>query len=560
MGERVVRIGTRGSALALAQARLVAQALAGAGQRHELVLVETEGDRRAPDTAWGEGAFVKAIEQALLDGRVDVAVHSAKDVPTDEDPRLVLACYLEREDPRDALVVAAASGGGSGSATVATLPAGSIVGTDSPRRAGFLRWLRPDLEVRPLHGNVDTRLARLDGGQADALLLAVAGLRRLSRHERITQLIEPEQVPPAPGQGAIAVQARAGDDQLIRLLRAIEHPPTRAAVEAERAFLRATGGGCRAPVGALAQARDGRLRLLGGLATADGRVAVSGTVEGPADDFTTLAADLAARLTAQRDALLDGPRVLLTRSPSQSVRLCARLAEHGLRAVVVPAVAFEPIEPNPALDAALAKAADFAWLAVTSANGASAALDACERLGLEAGRLRWAAVGGATAAVLRRAGAREVWLPPRSSGEGLADELPLEPTDAVLLARGDLADDRLPTGLRARGATVEEVVCYRTVEAPPDSRMLLRRALAGGPLAAVLFASPSAVRGLLALAGDEQRTDVLAVPAICIGPTTAAAARDAGFTLLGRAGRQDSEALASLAAQLLARPPAGAPA
>ncbi|MDQ3937729.1 MAG: hydroxymethylbilane synthase, partial [Chloroflexota bacterium] len=187
--ERTIRIGTRGSALALAQAQLVADAVAASGWRHELVIVETEGDRRAPDTAWGEGAFVKSIEQALLEGRADIAVHSAKDVPTDEQPSLAICAYLRREDPRDALVVAGA--GAVGGATLDSLPPASVVGTDSPRRTGFLRAHRPDLTVRPLHGNVDTRLRRLDAGEVDALVLAVAGLIRLGRQDRIGERIPP---------------------------------------------------------------------------------------------------------------------------------------------------------------------------------------------------------------------------------------------------------------------------------------------------------------------------------------------------------------------------------
>jgi hydroxymethylbilane synthase len=155
---REVAIGSRGSTLALAQARLVHEALERDGNWGRIVIIETEGDRRAPDTAWGEGAFVAAIERALLAGRVDVAIHSAKDVPTAEDPRLRIAAYLPRADPRDALVVRA----DAAARRLDDLPSGSRVGTDSPRRTGFLLARRPDLAVHPIHGNVDTRLGRLD--------------------------------------------------------------------------------------------------------------------------------------------------------------------------------------------------------------------------------------------------------------------------------------------------------------------------------------------------------------------------------------------------------------
>ncbi|CAN5787818.1 hypothetical protein BH24CHL6_BH24CHL6_08300 [soil metagenome] len=547
---RVVRIGTRGSALALAQARLAAAALAAQGRAHEVVMIETEGDRRTPDTAWGEGAFVKSIEQALLDGRVDVAVHSAKDVPTEEDPRLRTCAYLERAEPLDALVVA---GDGGLRPTVDSLPAGSVVGTDSPRRTGFLRWLRPDLDVRPLHGNVDTRLRRLDAGEVDALVLAVAGLLRLGREKRISQRLAAEDVPPAPGQGAIALQVRANDEDLLTLGAAMDHRATRQAVEAERAFLRASGGGCRAPIGALGRVTDGRLRLLGGYSTADGRLALLEEIEGSADEGEGLGRELAARLGAKRERLLGGPRVVLTRPSEQSRRLATQLAEHGLRGVVVPAIEIMHLGPGSGIDEAIGDLADYDWVVVTSANGARAMVGAAGGLLAGSGGVRWAAVGEATARALRLAGIGEIWLPGSASGAALGRELPVCTGTRVRLARGDLADSSLPDELRKRGADVRELVVYRTVEAPAGSRQLLSDALDAGTPRAVVFASPSAVRGLLSLAAAEHEADVLALPAICIGPTTTAAARDAGFTILGRATSQDTLELARLTADLLAR-------
>lgn len=254
-----IRIGTRGSALALAQATLVRDALLAVGRPSRLEVVETEGDRRAPDAVWGEGAFVAAIESALQDDRVDVAVHSAKDIPTAESPRLRVAAYLPRADARDALVVRP----DAGFANVEELPPGTRVGTDSPRRTGFLRARRSDLDLHPLHGNVDTRLRRLAGGETDALVLACAGLDRLGLSDRIAQRLAPDVVPPAAGQGAIAVQIRVEDDWLGDILAAVDDMPTRIAVEAERSFLRAMGGGCRAPIGAYATVDGARLRLLG---------------------------------------------------------------------------------------------------------------------------------------------------------------------------------------------------------------------------------------------------------------------------------------------------------
>src|SRR5439155_22316979 len=190
----------------------------------------------------------------------DAAVHSAKDVPTDEDQRLRVGAYLARADPRDALVVRI----DATQRRLADLPSGCRVGTDSPRRTGFLLSRRPDLVVHPLNGNVDTRLRRLAAGETDALVLACAGLDRMGLGDRIAERLEPEIVPPAPGQGAIAIQVRSDDKRMLTVAAAIDDRDTRLAVEAERSFLRASGGGCRAPIRALATIVGEDVDLLGG--------------------------------------------------------------------------------------------------------------------------------------------------------------------------------------------------------------------------------------------------------------------------------------------------------
>ncbi len=571
-----VRIGTRGSALALAQARLVADLLAHAGLAREVVVIETAGDRRAPDTAWGEGAFVAAIEHALLDDRVDIAVHSAKDVPTDEDPRLRIAAYLPREEPGDALVVRA----GFHSTSLEELPPGSRIGTDSPRRAGFVLACRPDLRIVPLHGNVDTRLRRLDAGEAEALVLAVAGLVRLGRGDRITERLPVTVVPPAPGQGAIAVQVRADDRGLHERVGALGDRETQAAVEAERAFLRASGGGCRAPIGALAHVDGPTVRLYGGYARADGTAVATDQVEGGVDEPAALGAELAARLGARLPDVAPSPAaavgvgpapdvtspsgepgqvVLVTRPEAQAADLVAALRDRGFAPVVVPAIAIEPVAgDDPAVSAAFADAERARWIVVTSANGATAAVEAVHRRGEAVEALAWAAVGEATARVLLRAGATSVWTPRVARGADLAAELPLEPGDRVLVARGSMADRALLDTLEARGAAVSAVKVYRTREAPPSSPALLETVLAGPPPAAVVFASGSAVRGLLRLAPEPDR--VRSIPAICIGPETSAEARAHGFAVVGEATRRDATTLADLAADLLAPARVGAPA
>jgi hydroxymethylbilane synthase len=551
---REVTIGSRGSALALAQARLVHESLEQVGQPSRIVIIETEGDRRAPDTAWGEGAFVAAIELALLAGDVDVAVHSAKDVPTDEDPRLRIAAYLPRADPRDALVVRADGAG----RRLADLPLGSRVGTDSPRRTGFLLARRPDLTVHPLHGNVDTRLRRLDTGETDALVLACAGLDRMGLGDRIAERLEPEIVPPAPGQGAIAIQVRNDDARMLALLAAIDDRPTRLAVDVERAFLNASGGGCRAPIGALATIVGEELDLLGGYARPDGTDTTVTRRRGPAEAGQDLARALAGELgTSPRVRGLEqvaSPsrrgRVLVTRAADQADELLSAVRGASLEPVLVPAIAVEIDPPRGELDTAAGLLHTYEWVVITSANGARAILKAATRILTELGAPSWAAIGPATAALLDREGVVVQFQPSQSSSRAIAAGLPVRPTERVLVVRGDLASPDLAVALRARGAEVDDIVAYRTREAPETSRVLLRRALMAGPVDAVVFTSGSTVRGLVKLAAEES-IDVLSTPSVCIGPETADAARAAGFRVLAISPEPDSAALAAATAMAL---------
>lgn len=291
-----IRLGTRGSRLALTQSELVADRLRAARHEIELVRIVTEGDVRPVDTTPGEGMFVTALATALKRREIDIAVHSAKDVPLQEDPELVIAAYPERADARDALVTRA------GDRSLSSLQPKTSVGTDSPRRAGFLRAARRDLHVVPLHGNVDTRLRRLDAREVDALVIAAAGLDRLGRESRIDQRIDVHVMPPAPAQGALAIQARGSDSDLLQALAAIDRPEIRLAVEAERDVLAAAGGTCRAPVGALMQIDGDEFQLVVGGVNSDGSELTVESIRGRCGNARELARDSGRRL-AQSVAL-----------------------------------------------------------------------------------------------------------------------------------------------------------------------------------------------------------------------------------------------------------------
>lgn len=265
---RHLRIGTRGSMLAKWQAEFVRKLiLEKTGSDAEIVIIRTTGDK-LPQASFaqigGKGVFTKELEEALLDESVDLAVHSVKDIPTEVPSRLCFPAVCRRADIRDCLV--AANG-----ATLASLRRGARVGTSSLRRQSQLRHVRPDLDVRDLRGNVDTRLRKVESGEYEAVMLAKAGLDRLGLSGRITEVMDPESFLPAVGQGAIAIQARLKDEELGDALGALDDPPTRQAIMAERALLAALEGGCQVPLGAWARVERGELVMDAVVCSADGR-------------------------------------------------------------------------------------------------------------------------------------------------------------------------------------------------------------------------------------------------------------------------------------------------
>lgn len=297
MSGQTFRIGSRGSKLALWQAGRAQERLAQRHPRHrfEIVVVSTHGDEQqtVPIASLGEGAFVKALESALVQGRIDFAVHSLKDVPVqpgEHAEALSLAAFPEREDPRDVLITRSGL-------PLAELPLGARVATGSPRRSAQLLALRPDLRIEGLRGNLDTRLRKLHEEGLDALTVAAAGLARLGLLDQVTQFFEPEQVTPAVGQGALVVQCRAADAACAEVAAAIDSTRVRVEVTAERAVLAELGGGCRIPAGALARLEEKGISLLVALAREHGGV-VRRTGTAPAAEAVQLGQRLAAEARA----------------------------------------------------------------------------------------------------------------------------------------------------------------------------------------------------------------------------------------------------------------------
>ncbi|QKV19887.1 hydroxymethylbilane synthase [Oricola thermophila] len=302
-GQDAIRIGTRGSPLALAQAHEVRDRLVAAhgmsADRIEIVVISTAGDRiqdRPLAEVGGKGLFTQEIEEQLRDGRIDLAVHSSKDMPTVLPDGLALTAFLEREDPRDAFISQKAK-------SLRDLRRGAVVGSSSLRRQALIRRLRPDIEVVQFRGNVQTRLRKLAEGVADATLLANAGLRRLGKTDIITDLMDTGFFPPAPGQGAICIEGRAGDPRTDALVEPLNHEATATALACERAFLAELDGSCRTPIAGLATVADGALAFRGMILTPDGTQAHETALEGAPGDAAALGREAGRKL---RQAAGDG--------------------------------------------------------------------------------------------------------------------------------------------------------------------------------------------------------------------------------------------------------------
>jgi hydroxymethylbilane synthase len=520
------RLATRGSKLAIIQAQLAADALARRYPEHEFVLtpLTTHGDRhpsmRLSDSP-REGVFVKELEQALLDGRAELAVHSAKDLPTQPTPGLALATFLPRADARDALIARQPT-------TLSELPPGSRIGTGSPRRAAQIAAVRPDLRATEIRGNVDTRLRRLAEGMVDALILAVAGLERLGRLAEAHELLPFDVMLPAPGQGALVLQTLEGSEAR-RLAAEIDDLPTHRAVEAERALLRRLGGGCLSALGAYGSVDGDSLVLQAVVLDGVGRTVIRAGARGGNDAVVVgdvagrLEVQGARRLLARPGGSLAGVRILVTRADRQASSLAEAVEALGAEAVQCPVIAIEPIAVDPA---ALQDLGRYDWLVLTSANGVDRLRELLHGATNDLpAHVKVAAIGPETAARAREAGMTPALVPAQFIAEELVEALAatIAPGARILLARAAGARDILPQQLRARGARVDVLETYRAVP-PADVRPRLAACLPGVDV--VTFTSSSTVRHFVdAMPGPLSDRVRIA----CIGPITAQTAADLGL-------------------------------
>ncbi|MFN8593023.1 MAG: hydroxymethylbilane synthase [Thermomicrobiales bacterium] len=549
-GQRVdrpkqIRFGTRGSALALAQTSLVIARWQAAHHdvAAEVVTIRTEGDidKTSPLTEiGGRGVFTNALEDAIIQGQIDAAVHSAKDLPSSLKPEAPIVAILAREDPRDALV-------SRHNLPLSDLPPSPVIGTSSQRRAMQVRGMRPDAIVVNLRGNIDTRLRKASESGLDGIVLAAAGMHRLGREAEIAQYFTVEEMVPAPAQGALAVQAASGS-ATADLLRDLDDSLISRPVRIERAFLAALGAGCTVPVGALARIVDGRVRFLATLG--DARASRSTRIDEWLDrhDESGHAAAIATRLLlemeggatsvwqgwAANERCLHGARVVVTRPRKQAETLLTALQQRGAEAIAFPTTRIVLDGNNRPLQDALMSAVrgEFTWLVLTSVNAVEAIAAGLASLGIDFARLanlKVAAVGNATAAEAQRRGLAVAVVPPTSNAESLARALQsrLRTGDRVLYPRSAIGRETLSDRLRSYGVEIMAVLAYEIVTEPEIDSDIQSR-LDRGEYDIAVFASPSSIWAYTQLV-DGNPGLFRNVTAVCVGEVTANEADLVGF-------------------------------
>jgi len=528
-----LRLATRGSKLAWGQSGLVADLLRAHGHEVELLRVVTHGDVTTAPLAslGGSGVFVGAVRAAVLAGEADFAVHSFKDLPTEQSPEFVLAAVPEREDPADALCA-------RDGLRLDDLPTGARVGTGSPRRAAQLLLRRPDLELVAIRGNVETRLGRL-GADLDAVLLAAAGLRRLGLDQAITERLDPAWFLPAPAQGALALECRADASAEVRAaLAEVDDPASRAAALAERAVLLRLQAGCAAPVAAHAVGADGRLELVATVTAVDGTAQLTEHASAPSASAEDLGVQVAEQLLAAGAADLvdlsaDKPKPLAgrtilvpERAPSGTA---ATLTAAGAEVLLA---AFTEQQPLPLDELRAALAEDWDWLVLSSAKAVPALVEALAGQSLSA---QLAAVGPSTAKALTDAGFTVTLIAEPANGAALVAAFPARP--GRILIPGALDHSAEPTtGLTAKGWDVHNVAVYQTLPLALPEAILAR--WHAGTIDAFIVTAGSVARAAVLWAG------LPGPQVVALGPSSAKAAETLGLHVAATASRPLAAALA----------------
>lgn len=515
-------IGTRGSDLALVQSRIIQKQLSALYPELQIIekIIKTTGDINAnpvPLDTIGKGWFTKEIDNELLAGNIDIAVHSLKDVPEELPEQLMIAAILKREDPRDVLVL-------KGIVPYGEIKKGAVIGTDSNRRKSQLLHNRPDLVIKSIRGNVNTRLQKLDNEAYDGIILAAAGLIRLGLSDRIAKYLPATEFIPSPGQGALAVIIRKKDKNIFALLNKLNHNDTDIAVRAERTFSNVMGGGCSMPIGAFSEIHDGKLVLHGYMGTYSGKRARKGKLMGNSNDPEKLGTDLADSFLKMGYKLSDEPKfVVITRPDNISIDHQKQIEAMGLLTYFYPSIAIAKSKLSKNVKKILLDLKSFDWIVFTSRNGVRFFIEALNSLTIPFSELKTkkiAVVGSKTAEIVKKYNLPVDFVPDRFTTEELAKQLQNVAGKKILLARANLATPKLTKVLEEKGAIVVDIPIYNTTFIENNTEEF-ENLLKMKQIFCITFTSPSIVKGFFNnIKGSKNKAAVLNIPALSIGPVT----------------------------------------
>lgn len=526
-------IGARGSKLSQIQTRIIKNLLFAQNPKlHiEIKVITTTGDKNMnpiPLDTIGKGWFTKELDKALLQETIDLAVHSLKDLPEVLPEELCIAAIPEREDAREALI-------SRNGLSIDDLPKGAIIGTDSTRRKAQILHKRTDLVVKSLRGNINRRLEKFDTGEYDALILAVAGLKRLGLMSRITEYFSISDLIPSPGQGALAVVSRKSDVTLNVLLQKINHQPTMSEVTAERAFSKAFGGGCKMPIGAYAKSTGTTLKLSGMVGSLDGKKVAIATALSNTAHPEQLGKKLAEQLLKKAPWYNRKRFVVVTRPEKDNDILSKQLEKIGVNIFSYPTITISKNLSDKILKNYLQDVSSFDWVVFTSKNGVRYFMDALERLKIDKIQFatkRIAAVGTTTADEIKRHKLPVHFMPSKFTTNDLGHEFPQVKGKKLLLVRSILGNPEFEKILQKKGATVITIPIYKTRSINPNIKKL-NLLNQKGQISCITFTSPSTVDGFIQnLEGLKQKNEIFSLPVLSIGPVTTEAAKKHGFQVI----------------------------
>src|SRR5882724_3144179 len=517
-------IGTRGSQLSLIQTNIVKNLLRPLVPHNsiEIKIIKTTGDKNMnpiPLDSIGKGWFTKEIDRQLLEGNIDLAVHSFKDLPDTLPLGLTIAAIPEREDAREALVA-------RNGLPLQKLKKGAVIGTDSTRRKIQLLKMRSDVVIKSIRGNVNRRLEKLDNEEYDAVCLAVAGLKRLGMTNRISHYFDETDFVPSPGQGALAIITKKSNKALNKIISQLNHQPSVAAVIAERIFSRLLGGGCKMPIGAYAHCVGSTMTLYGMVGSLDGKKIIKDSITGDIKNYSALSEKLANRFSPQ------AKYIVMTRPVLENDAFTKSLKKSGILFLSYPSITTSNNASEKMIEKYFTDKTDYDWLIFTSANGVRFFMDALQKADYEKKDLQKiaiAAVGPQTAKEVEKYNLDVSFIPSKFTTADLAKELPNITGKKLLLPRSNIASTALQKQLLARGATVTNIPIYKTEYASSDLTNFLSL-IHNKQILCITFTSPSTVKGFIKNITDSKSQEkIFSVPVVSIGPVTTKALQKVGF-------------------------------